>query len=80
MKRYLPTCVAIRRTAGLSPMLLLGISIAACASPVLSPTVVAIPGRSQSYEDFYTLDNSCRIYAQSVVPNVTYSSTTASRL
>jgi hypothetical protein len=78
MKRYLSACGAMRRLAGLSSAPLIAISLAACAtSPVTSPTVVAIPGQGQSYEEFSTLNSSCRIYAQSVVPNVTYSSTTA---
>jgi hypothetical protein len=72
MKRYISACASRRRPAGPPLAPLIAISLAACATtPAFSPTVVAIPGRNQSYEDFYTLNSDCRIYAQSVIPSST---------
>jgi hypothetical protein len=47
-------------------MLLVVISLGGCVatSQATSPTVVAIPGRFQSYEGFQTFDTNCRVYAQ----------------
>ena len=58
------------RVADLLPALLLAIPLVACIGPPTGPTVVALPGHSQSLQAFQADDSVCRNYAQYRLENV----------